>query len=95
MFFKWVFSYCVFYVIYCAHSLLGLFISSGIIVPGGFGVRGTEGKILAANWARIKKIPYLGDCHPRFTHSVFEKIHSMDWLIFITIYMVLEKWFYS
>lgn len=34
----------------------------GIVVPGGFGERGIEGKILAANWAREKKIPYLGLC---------------------------------
>ena len=35
---------------------------SGIVVPGGFGPRGVEGKILAARWAREKKIPYLGLC---------------------------------
>lgn len=29
-------------------------------MPGGFGIRGTEGKILAANWARTKNVPYLG-----------------------------------
>jgi len=34
----------------------------GIIVPGGFGPRGTEGKILAAEYARTRKIPYLGLC---------------------------------
>jgi CTP synthase len=34
----------------------------GIIVPGGFGSRGTEGMILAANYAREKKIPYFGLC---------------------------------
>jgi len=34
----------------------------GIIVPGGFGTRGIEGKILAANYARTKKVPYLGLC---------------------------------
>ena len=34
----------------------------GIIVPGGFGSRGTEGKILAARYARENKIPYLGLC---------------------------------
>lgn len=34
----------------------------GIIVPGGFGSRGIEGKILAANYARVNKIPYLGLC---------------------------------
>ena len=34
----------------------------GIIVPGGFGNRGIEGKILAAKYARENKIPYLGLC---------------------------------
>lgn len=33
-----------------------------ILVPGGFGERGTEGKIRAAHYARTKKIPYLGIC---------------------------------
>ncbi|MCL1990399.1 MAG: CTP synthase [Defluviitaleaceae bacterium] len=35
---------------------------SGIIVPGGFGVRGIEGKILTAQYAREHHIPYLGIC---------------------------------
>jgi len=34
----------------------------GIIVPGGFGSRGIEGKILAAKYSRENKIPYLGLC---------------------------------
>jgi len=34
----------------------------GIIVPGGFGVRGTEGKIECIRYARENKIPYLGLC---------------------------------
>lgn len=34
----------------------------GIIVPGGFGTRGIEGKILAARYARVHKIPYFGIC---------------------------------
>ncbi|MEM9953567.1 MAG: CTP synthase [Chloroflexota bacterium] len=34
----------------------------GIVVPGGFGYRGVEGKVLAARYAREKKIPYLGLC---------------------------------
>ncbi|MEN6434928.1 MAG: CTP synthase [Anaerolineaceae bacterium] len=34
----------------------------GIIVPGGFGSRGIEGKIQAAHFARTEKIPYLGLC---------------------------------
>ncbi|TKA63541.1 CTP synthase [Friedmanniomyces simplex] len=36
--------------------------ATGILVPGGFGGRGTEGMIAAANWAREKKVPYLGIC---------------------------------
>ena len=35
---------------------------SGILIPGGFGKRGTEGKISAINYARKKKIPFLGIC---------------------------------
>ena len=34
----------------------------GILVPGGFGIRGVEGKICAARFARENKIPYLGIC---------------------------------
>jgi len=34
----------------------------GIIVPGGFGERGIEGKIVAAKFARLRKVPYLGLC---------------------------------
>lgn len=34
----------------------------GIVVPGGFGERGIEGKILAARWARENQVPYLGLC---------------------------------
>ena len=36
--------------------------ADGILVPGGFGVRGTEGKILAVEYARTHKIPFLGLC---------------------------------
>ena len=35
---------------------------SGILIPGGFGKRGTEGKIAAVNYARKNKIPFLGIC---------------------------------
>ena len=35
---------------------------SGIIVPGGFGIRGIEGKIAAISYARTEKIPFLGLC---------------------------------
>ncbi|MEL7497553.1 MAG: CTP synthase [Planctomycetota bacterium] len=34
----------------------------GILVPGGFGERGTEGKVEAIRWARERNIPFLGIC---------------------------------
>lgn len=40
-------------------ALAGL---DAILVPGGFGDRGVEGKILAAKYARENKLPYLGIC---------------------------------
>ncbi|MCI4373952.1 hypothetical protein PGIGA_G00000450 [Pangasianodon gigas] len=36
--------------------------ADGILIPGGFGVRGIEGKIHAINWARKQKKPFLGVC---------------------------------
>ncbi|CAB4446626.1 unnamed protein product [Rhizophagus irregularis] len=36
--------------------------ANGILVPGGFGTRGTEGKIAAAKFARENNVPYLGIC---------------------------------
>ncbi len=36
--------------------------AAGILVPGGFGHRGIEGKILAARYAREQQVPYLGLC---------------------------------
>lgn len=36
--------------------------ADGILVPGGFGDRGIEGKIWSAKWARENKIPFLGIC---------------------------------
>ena len=35
---------------------------NGILIPGGFGVRGTQGKINAANYARLNNVPYFGIC---------------------------------
>ena len=43
-------------------SLNGLTDVNGIIIPGGFGTRGTDGKINAAYYARKNKIPFLGIC---------------------------------
>lgn len=36
--------------------------AQGILVPGGFGLRGTEGKLQAITWARERKVPFLGVC---------------------------------
>ncbi|SUZ91779.1 uncharacterized protein METZ01_LOCUS44633 [marine metagenome] len=43
-------------------SLTELNSVNGILVPGGFGQRGTEGKILSAKYARENNIPYFGIC---------------------------------
>jgi len=43
----------------CAQVLAG---AAGVLVPGGFGHRGIEGKVLAARYARENKVPYLGLC---------------------------------
>ncbi|GIS52232.1 MAG: hypothetical protein Ct9H90mP27_7230 [Gammaproteobacteria bacterium] len=37
--------------------------ADAILVPGGFGSRGFEGKIAAARYARENRIPYLGICY--------------------------------
>jgi CTP synthase len=44
----------------CVEEVLGQ--ADGILVPGGFGLRGIEGKICAARRARTHKVPYLGVC---------------------------------
>jgi len=36
--------------------------AAGVVVPGGFGVRGVEGKVLAAKYCREHRLPYLGVC---------------------------------
>jgi CTP synthase len=45
-----------------ANNVANLGRYDAILVPGGFGKRGVEGKILAVQYAREKKIPYLGIC---------------------------------
>jgi CTP synthase len=45
-----------------AHGTKALEKFDAILVPGGFGKRGVEGKIMAARYAREHKIPYLGIC---------------------------------
>ncbi|MEW6105260.1 MAG: CTP synthase [Bacillota bacterium] len=60
--------------------------ADGILVPGGFGCRGVEGKILAATYARENKVPYFGLCLGlqcaviEFARSVcgLERAHSSE-----------------
>ncbi len=68
--------------------------ADGILVPGGFGIRGTEGKILAAQYARENKVPYLGLClgmqimsiefarhikkDPQITSEEFDEENALD-----------------
>nr|GMC95816.1 CTP synthase-like isoform X1 [Ipomoea batatas] len=42
--------------------VFNFFGADAVLVPGGFGDRGVEGKILAAKYARRNRIPYLGIC---------------------------------
>ena len=43
-------------------DLSALSLVDGILVPGGFGIRGIEGKVQAARFARDRQVPYLGIC---------------------------------
>lgn len=56
-----------------AHQLYGV---NGILVPGGFGERGAEGKIKAAQYAREKKVPYFGICFG-FQMAVLEALRHL------------------
>jgi len=52
--------------------------ADGIVVPGGFGSRGIEGKIMAARFAREKKVPYLGLCLGMQVMTVEFARHVLD-----------------
>jgi CTP synthase len=51
----------------------------GIVVPGGFGYRGVEGKVRAAQWARENRVPYLGLCLGMQTMTIEFARHVMGW----------------
>jgi CTP synthase len=57
-------------------SLAALEGVDGVLVPGGFGPRGTEGMAAAAGWARRKGIPYFGICYG-FQWAVVEYARSV------------------
>ncbi len=59
-----------------AKSLKGI---HGILIPGGFGTRGVEGKIKAIRYAREKKIPYLGLCYGMQLATVEAARHLLGW----------------
>ena len=53
---------CVFYLMKPPTAWSADSTNRGILVPGGFGQRGTEGMMLAIKWAREQRIPFLGIC---------------------------------
>ncbi len=75
----------------------------GILVPGGFGIRGSEGKIRAINYARINKIPFFGICLGmqlavvEFSRNVagLEKAHSteLDNVTPDPVIYLIKEWF--
>ncbi len=75
----------------------------GVLVPGGFGYRGIEGKIEAIRYAREKKIPYLGICLGmqcaviEFARNVcgLEKANSSEFDIntLDPVIYLMEKWY--
>lgn len=52
---------------------------NGVLVPGGFGSRGTEGKIRAAEWARKTSKPFLGICLGLQVAVIEFARHVLDW----------------
>lgn len=51
----------------------------GVLMPGGFGKRGTEGMILAADYTRRKKIPYFGLCLGMQILTIAYARHALGW----------------
>ncbi len=51
----------------------------GILVPGGFGTRGIEGKMLAIQYAREQKLPYFGICYGMQLATVEFARHVLGW----------------
>ncbi len=51
----------------------------GVLIPGGFGARGFEGKIRAAGFARQRKVPYLGICYGLHAAVVEFARSEMGW----------------
>ena len=53
--------------------------AQGVVVPGGFGSRGTEGKIMAARYARENQVPYLGLCYGLHMAVIDIARHILGW----------------
>ncbi len=51
----------------------------GILIPGGFGTRGIEGKLMAIRYAREHKIPYLGLCYGMQLATIEVARHLLGW----------------
>ncbi|MBI2638965.1 CTP synthase [Candidatus Peregrinibacteria bacterium] len=82
--------------------------ADGILVPGGFGIRGTEGKILAARYARENNTPYLGLClgmqlmtieyarhilnDPAITSEEFDEERKLDNSKYVIHFLPNQSW---
>lgn len=60
-------------------------VASGIIVPGGFGLRGTEGMMLASKFAREKQKPFLGvslmfTCSDFWLYALLTQLAGLPWI---------------
>lgn len=53
--------------------------AQGIVVPGGFGSRGTDGKIMAARYARENQVPYFGLCYGLHMAVIDIARHILGW----------------
>ncbi len=51
----------------------------GILIPGGFGTRGIEGKLMAIRYAREHKVPYLGLCYGMQLATIEVARHLVGW----------------
>jgi CTP synthase len=70
-----------------AEAAEGLTAYHGLLIPGGFGVRGVEGMLNAIRWARVNRLPFFGICLGlqtaiiEFSRSVcgIREAHSTEW----------------
>ena len=67
--------------------------SDGVLVPGGFGLRGVEGKIEAAKWCRMNGKPFLGVCLGLqcavIEYARYKTIHISIYLYYVVVVVAI------